>query len=344
MLQKKAEEKQVPNEEDSIVVRSISEGHRSISRNSRPKKFSKSSFKRKRNHYKGKTDICEYPARKFEIGENCSSAETDTEIEHKEIEHGSVDLYEIDGNNDYDYYNDIYNVYPDAYNTNYNKMVYEIPSRRRRNAVISERVDFSAPWSVELLDEDNSFLCNGMLFKTGMIVPLAICHETRIPSHAIIDGRNFDLVPSLIQPDLNISKNGIIGNNLQAFKFSTNQKPSFSLPSSQCIPRGGTRLKDLTGRCFIENKFFENVSISDCSKLLEIGASKNSLCLNSMQSNGLNDMCEYPLGTPVACETKTNGFKIIGLISTKILPCNINSQIGLVSIGAHMGWLESVLV
>ena len=261
MLQKKAEEKQVPNEDDSIVVQSISEGHRSISRNSRPKKISKSSFKRKRNHYKGKTDICEYPARKFEIDENFSSAETDTEIEQNEIEHGSVDLYEIDGDNDYDYHNDIYNVYSDAYNTNYNEMVYEIPSRRRRNAVISERNEFSAPWSVELLDENNSFLCNGILFKNGMIVSLAICHETRFPSHAIINRQNFDLVPSLvpslIQPDLNISKNGIIGNNLQVFKFSTNQKPSFSLPSSQCIPRGASRLKDLTGRCFIENKFLK---------------------------------------------------------------------------------------
>ena len=175
-----------------------------------------------------------------------------------------------------------------------------------------------------------------------MIISLAICHETRIPSHAVINGRSLDLIPSLIQPNLNISKNGIIGNNLQVFKFSTNQKHSLDLPS--CFPRGGSRLKDFTGRCFIENKFFENVSISDCSKSLGIGSSKESVCLNSSQSNGLNDMCEYSLGTPVACETKTNGFKIIGLISTKILPCNINSQIGLVSIGTHMGWLESVLV
>ena len=338
MLQKKAEAKQVTNEpnDDSLVVRSITEGHRSISRSSRPQKISKSSFKRKRNHHQGKTDICEYPPKIFEIDENFLTAETDTEIEHDE---GTVDLYEIDGNTDYDYHNDIYNVYSDAYSTNYNEMVYEIPSRRRRNA---EHVEYSAPWSVELLDENNSFLCNGILFKNGMIISLAICHETRIPSHAIINGRSLDLIPSLIQPNLNISKNGIIGNNLQVFKFSTNQKHSSSLPS--CIPRGGSRLKDFTGRCFIEHKFFENVSISDCSKSLGIGSSKESICVNSSQANGLNEMCEYSLGTPVACETKRSGFKIIGLISTKILPCNINSQIGLVSIGNHMGWLESVLV
>ena len=344
MLQKKAEAKQVTNEpiNDSLVVQSISEGHRSIPGNSRPKKISKSSFKRKRTHYKGKTDICEYSPRKLsDFSENFSSPETDTEIEHDEMEHGSVDLYEIDGNTDYDYQNDIYNVYSGAYSTDYNEMAYEIPSRKRRNA---EDADYSAPWSVELLDENNSFLCNGILLKNGMIVSLAICHETRIPSHAIIDGRNVDLVPSLIQPDLNISKNGIIGNNLQVFKFSTNQKSSFRPLLHQCIPSGGSRLKDLTGRCFIENKFFENVSISDCSKSLGMGSSKESICLNSNQSNGLNDMCEYSLGTPVACETKRNGFHIIGLISTKILPCNINSQIGLVSIGAHIGWLESVLV
>ena len=40
-------------------------------------------------------------------------------------------------------------------------MTYEIPSRKRRNA---EDADYSAPWSVELLDENNSFLCNGKLF------------------------------------------------------------------------------------------------------------------------------------------------------------------------------------
>jgi len=74
-------------------------------------------------------------------------------------------------------------------------MTYEIPSRKRRYA---EHDDYPATWSVELLDENNSFLCNGILLKNGMIVSLAISHETRIPSHAIIAGRNFDLVPSLI--------------------------------------------------------------------------------------------------------------------------------------------------
>ena len=137
---------------------------------------------------------------------------------------------------------------------------------------------------------------------------------------------------------LSISKNGIIINNLQVFKYHTNPKPSLNAP--KCFPQEFSKLNELTGRCFIENKFFETVFISDCSKSLGIGSSKETICLG--QANERNEMCEYSLGTPVACETQSSGFHIIGLISTKILPCNVNSQIGLVSIGSNIEWLKSL--
>ena len=339
MLQKKAEtkQKQLEAKNDLLVVQPIAEGHRAL--DSRPNKISKSSFKPKRNQNKGKFDICEYPPRELEIIEHDVSAYTETE----NGDDGAV--YVVPGK-DYDYdanqYSNEYTI-SDEYSSNYDDIVYEISSRRRRNAAKRENAKYAAPWSVELLDENNSFLCNGILFKNGLILSLAICHETRIPSIGIVNGQILDLIPSMIQPNLSISKNGFIVNNLQVFKHPTDAKPSYNAP--KCFPKATSKLSEFTGRCFIENKFFEKVLISDCSKSLGIGigSSKESICLfNSIQNNGHNDLCEYSLGTPVACETQSNGFKIIGLISSKILPCNVNSHIGLVSIDSNIEWLESL--
>ena len=184
MLEKKAEAKQKQKEND-LVVQPIAEGHRSL--DSRPNKISKSSFKPKRNQTKGKIDICEYPPRDFPV------------IEHDD-ESG---VYVVPGN-DYDYAHLYVNEYSisDEYSSNYDGMIYEISSRRRRNAEKPESAKYAAPWSVELLDENNSFLCNGILFKNGLILSLAICHETRIPSFGIVNGQILDLIPSMIQPDL----------------------------------------------------------------------------------------------------------------------------------------------
>ena len=334
ILQKKAEAKQITN----IDITTVNDGHRSIQKESQPRKNSKSSFIKKRNLNKGKTDICKFPPQVFDQQIACNEcdyhhtgakpSELDIFLQAKEAmtKEGDIKnrLYEFDGDDDYDYDNDIYYTYSSH--------------RRRRNAEQPKNVEYAAPWSVELLDDNHSLLCNGIVVKNGIILSLAICHQNMIPSFAIVNGKLLDLLPSTIQNNLSISKNGIISNNLQIFKYSTSGKYDFVTP--KCLPHGDSRLKNFTGRCFIENKFFEDVSISDCSKSLGIGSSKETICLNWLPPYDSNEMCEYSLGTPVACETKSNAFQIIGLISTKILPCNINSHIGLVSIGSHIGWLQ----